>query len=502
MSVAVTTREPRRLLILGIVVAALAGGLAAGRAHVSPPVSPVAPVDASQRPHVRALSTAWYCPGLPASFPTADQTLTLSNLGPAAVDAVITVQPDNGGDAIVRRVTVPRYTVRTFNRSSLADVSAPQNRRPDATGSSLPPGAVIVEPFSPDVVVEAGAETSTELDPVPCATTASTDWYFATGTTVRGVSQWLVLDDPYSTDARVDVTLRTDTGLQQLPALQGIDVPGRTRVVVAIQDQDVRQARVAVQVHADVGRVVAAQTLQFRPESGPAGVATSIGALAPASQWWFTDGQTIPGASQWIAVSDLSPLGVQVAVQAIVASNAIVQPVVLSVPTGAVSWVQIGGCAHLQTNCLLVPPNTKYEIEAQADANAPIVAQTLSRYGAQKTALGATTSMGSTVPARTWVIARTLAVDERSTSISIMNNGIGAAHISVEVVYGGIVDRPAAFSDVTIAPNSRYGLPDDIAGAKNRQDAAVVIASDTPVLVESTIYAQRDATTAPGVPSR
>jgi hypothetical protein len=311
-----------------------------------------------------------------------------------------------------------------------------------------------------------------------------------------------VLDDPYSTDARVDVTLRTDTGLQQLPGLQGIDVPGRSRVVVAVQNQDVRQARVAVQVHADVGRVVAAQTLQFRPVSGPAGLATSIGALAPSSQWWFTDGQTIPGASQWIAISDLSPLGAQVAVQAIVASKTIVVPVVLSVPSGAVSWVQIGGCAHLQTNCLQVPPNTKYDLEAQADANVPIVAQTLSRFGAQKDALGAATSTGSTVPARSWVIARTLVIDERSTSISIMNNGNGAAHISVEVVSGGTVDRPAAFGPVTIAPNARYGLPDDIAGAKNRQDAAVVISSDAPVLVASTIYAQRDTTTAPGIPSR
>jgi len=167
-----------------------------------------------------------------------------------------------------------------------------------------------------------------------------------------------------------------------------------------------------------------------------------------------------------------------------------------------VSWVQIGGCAHLQTNCLEVPPQTKYELEAQADGNAPIVAQTLSRFAVQKNALGAATSMGSTVPARSWVVARTLVPDERATSISIMNNGIAAAHISVEVVYGGVVARPAAFGDVTIAPNSRYGLPDDIAGANNPQDAAVVISSDAPVFVESTIYARRDTTRAPGIPSR
>ncbi|HTD50186.1 MAG TPA: DUF5719 family protein [Acidimicrobiia bacterium] len=502
MSAAVTTREPRRALILAVVVAALVAGLVAGRSHVSSVGPPVVPVDASQRPNVGALSTAWYCPGLPASFPTADQTLTLSNVGPVDADAVVTVQPDNGAAPIVRLVTVPHDSVRTFDRASLAELSAPPSRAAVATGASLPPGPVIVEPFSPDVVVEAGAETANELDPVPCATTPATDWYFAAGTTVRGVSQWLILDDPYSTDARVDVTLRTDTGLQQLPGLQGIDVPGRSRVVVALHDQDVRQARVAVQVHADVGRVVAAQTLQFQAASGPSGLATSIGALAPSSQWRFTDGHTVAGASQWVAITDLSPLGVQVDVQAIVASRSIVSPVVLSVPTGVVSWVQIGGCTHLQTDCLAVPANTTFGLEAQADGNAPIVAQTLSRFGTARDALGATTSMGSTVPARSWVVARTRVIDERSTSISIMNNGISAAHVSVKVVSGGTVDRPPAFAAVTIAPNARDGLPADLAGTNNRQDAAVVISSDVPVFVESTISAQRDATRAPGIPSR
>ena len=135
---------------------------------------------------------------------------------------------------------------------------------------------------------------------------------------VRGVKQWLVLDNPFSADARVDVTLQTDSGLQQLPALQGIDVPGRSRVVIPIHQNAVYQARVAVQVHAGVGQVVASQTLVFERASGTPGVATAIGALAPASRWWFTDGDAREGASQWVAISDLGALDAQVVVQALV----------------------------------------------------------------------------------------------------------------------------------------------------------------------------------------
>ena len=499
----VQTGSPRRALILVVVIAALALGVIAGRSHPSSTARAIAPVDASQRSAPGALSTAWYCPGLPASFPTGDQTITLSNLGSADADSVVTVQPDSGAGAIVRRVTVPHDSVLTLDRASLAPASVATGGAGSApTAKPLPPGPVVVEPFSSDVVVSAGAETATELDPVPCANTTSTDWYFAAGTTVRGVSDWLVLDDPYSTDARVDVTLRTDSGLQQLPALQGIDVPGRSRVVIAMHDQAVRQARVAVQVHTDVGRVVASQTLQFKPASGPTGLATSIGALGPAGQWSFSDGEAFAGSSQWVAITGLSALDVHVTVQATLGSQAIAQPVVLTIPSGSVTWVQIGGCARLQSNCLLVAPNRGYGLQVVADNHAPIVAQTLSRFGASATALGATTSTGSSQPARDWVIARTRADDERSTSMSEMNNGLGAAHISVQVVHAGIVDRPAALQHLAIAPNSRYVLPADTAGATHRLDAAVVIESDAPVFVESTIYAQRDATRAPGIPSR
>ena len=116
---------------------------------------------------------------------------------------------------------------------------------------------------------------------MPCATTAATDWYFAAGTTVRGVTQWLVLENPFAADARVDVTLRTDAGLQELPSLTGLDVPGRSRVVIPIHDEAVRRGRVSrSQVHATVGRVVASQTIAVHGgAAGAPGVATSIGAV-------------------------------------------------------------------------------------------------------------------------------------------------------------------------------------------------------------------------------
>ena len=64
-----------------------------------------------------------------------------------------------------------------------------------------------------------------------------------------------MLFNPFGTDARVEVTLRTNEAVPEV--LQKIDVPRRMRVLVPIHEQAVRKPQVAVSAHATVGRVVA-----------------------------------------------------------------------------------------------------------------------------------------------------------------------------------------------------------------------------------------------------
>jgi len=491
----------KRAPILAVVLVLLGVGIVAGRAHSAPAARTTAPVDAAQMVPQGTLSAAWYCPGLPSPFPNRDQTLTLSNIGADQTDAVVTVHPDDGSDPVVRTLSVPGHTVRTFDRATLAPVGGTANQpdRPPAASERLPAGPLVVEPMSSDVVVQAGLESDTLLDQVNCATAASTDWYFSAGTTVRGVSQWLVLDNPFSTDARVDVAVRSEAGLRLLPDLQGIDVSGRSRVIVPIHDQAVRQERVAVQVHANVGKIVAAQTLQFdRASGGPTGVASTLGVLAPATRWWFTDGRVAPGASQWVALTDLGPLEAKVDVQALIGSDAIVQPVSVTVPGDGVVWVRIGNCQGSDGECLHVPANRGYQLVV-SDVGVPIVAQTLSRFGGDPGSQGATTSIGSTAAADRWVVARTHARDDRSTSIAVTVPGLHAAHVSVDVVHSGRVDRPGALQKVTVQPTARFVLPES---ALPERDAVLVLTADQPIIVESTIYAAAEATRGPGIPSR
>jgi hypothetical protein len=478
-------RAVRRAPIVVLVILAIAAAVAAGASQAPDVARPVTPIEATQLPAKSALSTAWYCPGVPPVFPLANQTYTLSNLGEKAARAAVTVHPDDGSDPISRTVTVPHASVRTFERSE------------------LPNGSMVVEPFSPDVIVSAGLESDNRLATVPCANNAGRDWYFAGGTTIRGMAQWLVLENPFAADARVDVTLRTDSGTQLLPSLSGLDVAGRSRVIVAIHNEAVRRDRVSVQVHAELGRIVAAQTLRYGAATGPPGVATSIGAVKPATDWWFAGGDTRAGASEIVAIANVGQLDAQVNVQAQAGTETIVHPVELTVPAGGVSWVQVGECADDAPACVDVPSRSGYVLLVQTDTETPIIAQTLSRFdGDRDSTLGAASSVGSTDPAEQWVVARTRAIEHRSTSIALADPGVQTAHVNVAIVYGGHVDRPDALQRLEVSPGERLVLPLADLRPLQRVDAAVIITSDVPIFVESTIYAENDATRAPGVPAR
>ena len=279
-----------------------------------------------------ALSTAWYCPGVPDVVPERRLRRSRSRTSaPPTADAVVTVHPDDGADAIIRTVTVPKASVRTFGRATLSEQSrTPTRRAPEHREAASARRRSSSSRSRPTSSSRPGSSRTTRSAVVPCATTASADWYFAAGTTVRGVSQWLVLDDPF-VDRRA--RRRHAAHRRRAPAAArrctGIDVPGRSRVVIPIHDDAVRAGarRGRGARRRRPGRRVADARSSAR-DSGPPGVATSLGALAPSSSWWFTDGNArSPTATQCVAITNVGELDAHVNVQAHIGSKAIVHPV-------------------------------------------------------------------------------------------------------------------------------------------------------------------------------
>ena len=351
----------------------------------------------------RAISHRVVLPGPSADVPQHATRRSRSRTSVTTdADAVVTVHPDNGGTPIVRTLTVPANTVRTFDRATLVE------RRPaPATDTGRPsrcrPARSWWSRSRPTSSCGRASSRTPRSTSCRARRRPSTDWYFAAGTTVRGVSQWLVLDDPFSADARVDITLRTEHRLAAAARAAG---PRRARPLARRHPDPrhaVRQDRVAVEVHAVVGQVVArrrsssATDVRARPASRRRSARSR-----PSSRWWFTDGNARRRTrSQWVAVTDLgADRRARRRAGAASATKAIVQPVVLTVPRAASSWVQIGGCARSEQG---LPRRARrargFELTVQSDserADRRADAQPLQR---RKTAVGATTSMGSTAPA-------------------------------------------------------------------------------------------------------
>jgi hypothetical protein len=473
----------RRFLFVLLLGALVAGALAAGRASSAPPPKPLSAKVAPSAAVLTESSTVWFCPGLPASLPHASGRVTFANIGAATAEVVVTDLADNGSASHVT-VEVRADSVVTKRRDQLGG-----------------PGALTVETFGGRVLVEEGIEDPRFTDTVPCATQSSPHWYFAAGTTPRGVQQWLVIDNPYASDAKVDVTLRTSTGLHRPAALQSLDIARRSREVIAIHDIAVRVDRVAVAVDAQVGTVVAAQALVYTPAAGTPGVALSLGSPAAAADWTFTGGVAQPGSTAVVAIVNVGRDAAQVDVQATAeSSKQTLAPTNLTVAQDDVAWVQLGQCAAIPGKaCVNIPAGVRYSLDVRSDQNVSIVAQTLTRFENAPAIVGTVTSPGAFAPARGWAFARNRVSGERATTLSLFNPAAAAAVVDVGLVHDGRLERARVLQHITVPPGRAVTVT--VVGGRNpsKPDAALTINASEPIFVERSIIAGGEAASSVGI---
>lgn len=468
-------------LIVALVIA-FAVALIAGNANASGKRA-VDEGDVTTMPAAGVRSASWFCPGAPSGFKPADERLTLSNTSDTATDASIALYPDGGGAPRTRMVTVPARSVQTLVRSDLG-----------------PAGPLIVETFGPEVAVETSIEAASALAVTPCTTRAADHWFFSAGETPRGVAQWLVVQDPFAADAKVDILLRTSEGLRQPEALQGVDVARRSRAIIPIHNYAVRQSLVAVEVRARIGHVVATQTLVYTDASGPRGVAVSSGANEAAGDWWFADGVTADGTRAAVVLSNPGPTDTQADVQGYPDGQLALGPVTVTLPRDSVVRVPIGACRGTAV-CVPVPAKTGYALQVRADAGAPIVAEVVLRNGTAQRSGGDAISTGVTVPAKSWVFARSRVAGETQAMLAIATTSASEAHVSVVAVRDGVEVRPKDLQDIRVPAGRRVAVP--LSSIRElARDAALVITADQPIVVERVIQTAGEVTRSAGITVR
>jgi hypothetical protein len=468
----------RAPIVIALVVAGVVA-LLVGNSSPEPSRAVAETPDAASLAAPGTRSSAWFCPGLPTSVPLDAQTLTVSNIGSQPATTVVTVYPDDGSAPVSQTISVPADSAGVLARPALG-----------------PAGGVAVEAFARGVVVENGVESSERFAVGPCTSRASTDWYFAAGTTGnfqpgtegRPVEQWITLFNPFGTDARVQVTLRENEAVPDV--LETIDVPRRMRVVVPIHEHAVRKPQVAVETRAASGRVVASQTMIFGEQSGYSGVTLSSGAPAPASTWTFADGGALADTQTDIAIVNPGLLDTDVDVTV----SAAAVPLTVHVKRDAVVWVQIGGCGNPPgENCVPVPDGAPYSAVVSSDVDSPIVAEQLVFAGSDADAGGGVAAvMGNAHPSDGGVFARGLIGAGRHAVLAVANPGAVPVRVTVRFRRGGEVEVPDTAHDVEIAPGQRGAF--DLSALLGPNDAAVSVSATGPVVVERTVTASDDQT--------
>lgn len=474
----------RRAPFVGLLVALVVVGVAVGNAKGRHPDAPASP------PLASGLSVAspragsvWFCPGLPSGLAASNDRVTISNVGDAPVDVVVTVLSDNGP---------PSESTLTVGSSSVVT---------KVRGDLGPTGALTIEGFGGQIVVEEGIDGRPGTEVTPCATQGAVQWDFAAGMTLRGVQQWLVLENPFASDAKVDVTLRTSAGVRQPDQLQSFDVRRRSRAVIALHDIAVREDRVAVHVNALAGRVVAAQTLVFTTDAGIPGVATTLGTPASSGQWLFAGGVSAGGATTQLAIVNVGTVDAQVDVQILPGNDQAVAAVTLSIAQDEVVWAQLGGCAPAggANNCVPVPTGVAYAVDVHTGGGASIVAQTLTRGAQSSDQPGAATSLGSPQPARRWVFGTDRVDRERSTTLAILNPLTQPATVDVSVLHDGHVEHPEGLQAITVAPGRRSSVL--IVGSRGPSAAprALIVDASAPIIVERSLVGATDTSRSTGI---
>lgn len=128
---------------------------------------------------------------------------------------------------------------------------------------------------------------------------AGANWLLAEGATWPGFDEWILLQNPNSTNSTVRLGFLTPAGEAASPT---VTVPAYSRVTVHVNEY-VPNADVSTAVTVMDGATICAErAMYFSGTNGKWGAHDSIAAAAVAETWYLAEGATWPGYDEWVLV--------------------------------------------------------------------------------------------------------------------------------------------------------------------------------------------------------
>jgi hypothetical protein len=480
------TRAWRRVVVIVVVIAVAAATLIADRHRPSavaaefgslvPPVMPVAPAGG-------ALTSAWYCPGVPAV---------------AEGDS-----PPRGSFVVLNPSDRELRGTASLVPSTLAVGTAPTKVVLDIaprSSQTIQPHEVAPAPFTAALIELVGSgglveQTLASLEGVseaPCATAPSTSWYFADDTTTVDASLSLLVFNPFPDDAVVDFSFSTEEGPASPLKLQDYVVPAGTVRVITNDDLPKRNTLLATSLVAR-GRVILGryQTMKATRRGLVAGLATP----KAESQWWFPRGEKGNGRSERIVVYNPGQDEAQVDVAfypADPSSQPVIEPLSLDLAGGQATVVDVETTSTV--------PAGVHSIVVRSPDDRPVVAERSFEITGGGDSTATTGTLGSPLAAARWWFPAP-APNGGGAILHVLNPTGKPLSVTVSSVGPGGLTPVKSLEKVTLAAGAVQAFDLGAAGAST---VPLAVDADGPVVAERLVLApsgRRGAAFAFGIPA-
>lgn len=299
-----------------------------------------------------------------------------------------------------------------------------------------------------------------------CATEASRNWYFPNGDSSVATDYRMVIANPFPDEAVVRIDFLTSEGEETSAQLSEVAVASGQVEVVSISDASIPQDLLSVRLHSARGRVIAWKALWTKPEGRPPGLEFTLGAPAPATEWYFPAGEVSDRAQQTITVmnpneeessvsvaltTDEGPVQSSKLIEVAVApqsSRRLVIPDRLDAKTG-----NVGGLSAV----------------VSVDNEVPVVAESTTTFDDDEMT-GRITEVGSAEASDRWLVAPP-SIEPTTDSLVLQNPTAEEVTVNVVIYDEGLGEEaggtsPENLQGITVRPGLRVSISlEDIGGS-------------------------------------
>ncbi|MBU1671960.1 MAG: hypothetical protein KKF41_14085 [Actinobacteria bacterium] len=232
-------------------------------------------------------------------------------------------------------------------------------------------------------------------------------WYLAEGATLGGFETWVLVQNPGTNPADVNITYMTDQGAVQGPVFQ-LAPESRTTVNVA---ETVQTFDVSTYVSSNAPVVAERAMYWFNRKAGH----ESIGTVAPATTWYLAEGATQGGFETWVLVQNPGAATANVNLTYMTENGAVPGPP-LQIPAQSRQSVPVNATV------------TTYKVSTLVSSDQPVIAERAMYWNNR---FGGHDSIGVNGPDNDWYLAEGATLGGFETWVLVQNPGAAATNVTL-----------------------------------------------------------------------